>query len=78
MSGPLEVFEELPEGWAILEAAATAPEGYKWIWNKMSRFGGNFRHALLKCREPIPLTLEEREEAEPDATARTRKGYLYM
>jgi len=47
----IEIFERMPEGWAVLEGATTAPIGYMWIWNCKSRFGGGFRHALMKCPE---------------------------
>lgn len=42
-------FEELPEGWKLLTAAA--PQGYLWVFNGKSRFGGEFRHALVKSNE---------------------------
>lgn len=42
------VFEKMPDGWAVLRDAATAPRGYVWIWNRKSRFGGKYEHGLLK------------------------------
>lgn len=43
------VLEELPEGWKPLTAAA--PQCYLWAFNGMSRFGGEYRHALVKNDE---------------------------
>lgn len=47
----IEVLKEIPDGWAILYGATTAPVGYKWIWNKKSRFFGEYKHALIKIYE---------------------------
>ena len=43
-----KVYTRLPEGWKINHGATTAPNGYAWINNGKSLFGGEYRHALLK------------------------------
>lgn len=44
------VFDEMPEGWTYLEGAPTAPNGYRWIWNRKPRFGAHkgYEHAFLR------------------------------
>ena len=37
-----------PEGWKRLEHTNTEPRGYKWYSNGESRFGGHYKHALVK------------------------------
>lgn len=44
----IKVLHSLPEGWKEFKSASTAPNGYKWISNGKSMFGGEFEHALLK------------------------------
>lgn len=41
-------YTEMPKGWDFLKGATTAPKGYEWIWNRKSRFGGEYQHGLLK------------------------------
>ena len=40
--------DHLPEGWLYLDGASTAPLGHRWACNGESRFGGEYRHALIK------------------------------
>ena len=42
------VLDRLPKGWRYLYGATTAPLGYRWACNNKSRFGGEYRHALVK------------------------------
>ena len=42
------VLDHLPKGWRYLGGATTAPLGYRWAYNSKSRFGGEYRHALVK------------------------------
>lgn len=44
----IEILTELPEGWKINNNATTAPDGYVWVNNKKSLFGGEYEHALMK------------------------------
>lgn len=48
----IRVLDHLPEGWRYLEGATTAPLGYRWACNNKSRFGGEYRHALVKEEQP--------------------------
>lgn len=45
-----QIYDSLPEGWKIRKAGV-APRGYVWIWNGKSRFGGEYRHGLMKVKE---------------------------
>jgi hypothetical protein len=45
-------YDEMPPGWKEIRGATTAPNGYVWIWNCKSIFSKEFRHALLKVKEP--------------------------
>lgn len=47
----IPIYDSLPEGWRIKENTNTAPRGYVWIWNAKSRFGGEYRHGLMKVKE---------------------------
>lgn len=42
-----QIYDSLPEGWKIRKDSI-APQGYIWIWNGKSRFGGEYRHGLMK------------------------------
>lgn len=44
----IKILHTLPSGWKELKSACIAPEGYKWVSNGKSMFGGEFKHALLK------------------------------
>lgn len=48
MGRGIKVIHCLPEGWKEFKSACTAPEGYMWVSNGKSMFGGEFEHALLK------------------------------
>lgn len=39
---------EMPDGWAVIKEATTAPNGYVWINNKKPLFSGEYEHALLR------------------------------
>lgn len=42
------VLDRLPDGWRYLDGASTAPVGYRWACNNRSRFGGEYRSALIR------------------------------
>lgn len=44
----IPVLTEMPKGWKVLHGALCAPNGYVFICNGESRFGGKYKHALLK------------------------------
>ena len=46
----IEVVNNIPNGWKILEGATTAPKGYKWIYNNKSLFSKKRKKALLKIK----------------------------
>lgn len=43
-------FDKLPDGWRYIDGAKTAPRGWRWASNGMSRFGRDkaYRHALVR------------------------------
>lgn len=41
------VYSEVPKGWREIEGATTAPEGFKWVSNGKSMFGGEREQALV-------------------------------
>lgn len=45
----LPIFDKLPEGWKIDKDATNAPNGYVFINNNKSRFGGERETGLMKC-----------------------------
>jgi hypothetical protein len=42
-----EVLDKVPDGWVVLGGALTAPRGYVFVCNRKSRWGGEYRHALV-------------------------------
>lgn len=46
----IPVYQEMPEGWDYLKGAATAPCGYRWIWNRESRFARK-NHENVKYKD---------------------------
>ena len=42
-----EVLDKAPDGWGVLDRALTAPRGYVFVCNRKSRWGGEYRHALV-------------------------------
>lgn len=44
----VKVITRLPDGWKEIQGATTAPNGYKWVHNCKSLFGGEHEQALLK------------------------------
>ena len=43
-----DVYNSAPKGWRKIDGAVTAPKGYTWYSNGKSRFGGEFKQALVK------------------------------
>ena len=43
----MEVLDHVPEGWKVVPRATAGPPGYRWINNNKSRFGGEYKHALV-------------------------------
>ena len=41
------VLDHVPDGWRVIENANTAPKGFRFVSNNKSRFGGEYRHALV-------------------------------
>ena len=44
----VKVLNKLPNGWRVIQGAATAPRGYKWVNNGKSLFSKEYEQALLK------------------------------
>lgn len=44
----VEIKDSVPKGYVKLEGATTAPKGYEWYSNGKSRFGGEYKNALVK------------------------------
>ena len=42
----IKVMDSIPDGWKVV-SGANAPPGYRLISNNKSRFGGEYRHALV-------------------------------
>lgn len=42
-----ERHDALPTGWRLLRGASTAPVGWAWACNGLSRFDPGYRHALV-------------------------------
>ena len=45
-----KIYDSLPEGWKICKGSMP-PQNHIWIWNGKSRFGGEYRHGLMKIRK---------------------------
>lgn len=43
----MEVLDHVPDGWRVLRGTTTEPKGYCFINNNKSRFGGEYKHALV-------------------------------
>lgn len=43
----MEVLDHVPDGWRVLRGTTTEPKGYRFINNNKSRFGGEYKHALV-------------------------------
>ena len=59
-----EVLDKIPDGWAVLDGALTAPRGYVWVCNRKSRWGGEYRHAL--ALEKVIAEWRNKNEEEED------------
>ena len=46
----IEVISKMPDGWSVIKGASTAPNGFVWVSNKKSHFGGERKQALLKIK----------------------------
>ena len=46
------IYDTMPDGWIEIKGATTAPNGYVWINNRKSIFTKEYRHALLRIRNP--------------------------
>ena len=47
----IEIKNSVPKGWIKLEGSTTAPNGYSWYSNGKSRFGGEYKHMLVKDKK---------------------------
>lgn len=45
---PFRVYDEIPEGWSVIENATTAPCGYVWIAENKSRFVHERKRAFIR------------------------------
>ena len=43
----MEVLDHVPDGWQVIGGTNAAPNGYRFINNKKSRFSGEYEHALV-------------------------------
>lgn len=43
----LDIRMDMPKGWQVDKGATTAPRGLTWINNSKSRFGGEFKQAMI-------------------------------
>ena len=43
----IKVLDHVPDGWKVIGGATAHPVGYRWINNNKSRFGGEYKHALV-------------------------------
>lgn len=41
------VIDSLPSGWRQIQGALTAPTGYRWVSNGVSRFSNDYQQALI-------------------------------
>lgn len=44
----VEVYDKMPKGWSVVTGTSTEPNGYVWVSNNKSFFGGERKHGLLK------------------------------
>lgn len=42
-----KVLKSIPKGWRKIRTATTHPSGYSWYSNGKSRFGPDYKHALV-------------------------------
>lgn len=43
----IKILDRIPDGWRVVIGAINAPNGYRYINNKKSRFGGEYQSALV-------------------------------
>lgn len=43
----VKILDHVPEGWRVVKGAINAPNGYYFINNNKSRFGGEYQSALV-------------------------------
>ena len=46
----VRVYAEIPPGWSVLRDAVGQPSGYVLIWNRKSRFGGEYKNGLVPAK----------------------------
>ena len=46
-----KVYSSVPKGYIKIEGATTAPKGLEWYSNGKSRFGGEYKNALVKIKK---------------------------
>lgn len=42
------IYTTLPDGWAVIPWATTAPIGFVWINNRESIFSKDYKHGIVK------------------------------
>ena len=47
----ITVYDEMPAGWGVLWNALRAPLGYVFIWNRKSRFTGEYKSGLIRVEK---------------------------
>ena len=55
----MAVLDHVPEGWKVVGGCTNAPAGYRFINNNKSRFGGEYKHALVK--EDVAIATDDND-----------------
>lgn len=55
------IYDTMPKGWRVINGATTAPQGYIWICNGKSRFGGEYKNGLLPVTA-LPILCKDNAE----------------
>lgn len=67
------VYNQVPNGWYVPYGQTNYPTGCRWMTNGKSRFGGEFRHELVKEEAAVDWTVRQRktraDKARYDRTA---------
>jgi len=69
-----DIIDKLPDGWRVNPDATTAPNGYVWVDNKKSLFGGERESAIIK-REALDKQFETEDYKGYDIT---KEGNYYV
>lgn len=48
-----DIYEEMPEGWAVIEGVGSPLFEHVFICNQKSRFSGEYKTALLKLKKKV-------------------------